>query len=308
MELFCDYVSEWLNDGAYRYAISTHTTYRRMAARHFPNFREVALADFSSTLILKYLVVTASKDKHKHKTAKNILSCLSAYCDYLLCRGLLECNPCADNTLITRLRAHYRTARDRVKTKKVALSVQEAVLLLQRAYDVSTEFGLATETLICTGLRVGELAALTLSDIKPSAILISKAIDSHTRQVQSTAKWGSNGRVPVPRGLSDKLRKYIQQRKGTWVFPYVLQTPKLFSKKLGRISDRLGITHATAHVLRRTTITWLVADGVPLAVVQAVARHTTTAMTEQYIDRQHINTDGATETIARRLDSKPNGG
>ncbi|WP_186649011.1 tyrosine-type recombinase/integrase [Fluviispira vulneris] len=308
MDLFCDYVTEWIGSLNERYSAQTIRSYSRIARKHFKHFAEMQLENVSPALLLKYLVIKATQDKRKFKTTKNILSTFSAYCDFLLCRGLIEKNPCVDETLLSRLRAHYRTARDKVQKRMYALSVPHAVLLLQRAYCKGYQFGLATETLLCTGLRLGELAGLEINDVSLTHIVVCRAFDPEGKQMQMSAKWGSNGSVPIPAHLGEKLELFFKSRKragdeSTCAFPYVRARADVFSKRIGKISDDLGLPHTTAHVLRRTALTWLVAEGIPLAVVQAVARHSTSAMTEKYIDKRQVDSTGATEAIARRLGS-----
>jgi integrase len=191
-----------------------------------------------------------------------------------------------------------------------ALSVEDAITLLKRMYSQGYEYGLATEFLLCTGLRLGEIAALEQSDVKGDHIMVSRAADTGARRGEQRdhlmlLKWGSGGRVPLPKVLAEKLRKFFEhnRRHGeqVWAFPFVHKMAKTYSRRLSKWSRKLGLPITTAHVLRRTAITWLVADGVPLAVVQAVARHSTSAMTEQYVDTRQITTDGATDGLARRL-------
>ena len=53
---------------------------------------------------------------------------------------------------------------------------------------------------------------------------------------------------------------------------------------------RAGVERVHAHLLRRTTATYLHARGVPLATIQAILGHATIGVTMGYIDATALDT------------------
>lgn len=149
-----------------------------------------------------------------------------------------------------------------------ALSIGDAVYMLNLMYSQGYEFGLATEFLLCTGLRLGEIAVLEQSAIKGNFVLVSHACDTGVRvngaHQLMLPKWSSCGRVPIPALLREKLQLFFEHNRKlgqhTWAFPFVNKMPKAFSRRLSKWSRKKGLPVVTAHTLKRTALTWLVAE------------------------------------------------
>lgn len=295
--LFENLIQEWLQKGLQRYTSRTQLDYRKLS-KYYLELHGLQLLEIDDRLLLRFFIRLSVG--RKYKTIRNILSGLSSFFDYCICEGYAEINPCLNHTLTTRLRSHFRTASDKMKKQKHAINEQEAIKLLEGAYAITFEFGLAVEFLICTGMRLGELAALKPKDVC-RFVTLNKNVNEITKELQLSCKWGSNGKVELPQPLYLKYLEYEKTNTKEWTFPYVRFYQKQFSKRLGRLSDRLSIAHTTAHTLRRTALTWLASDGHSMSVVQRIARHTSVRMTEAYIDGRFVPLSGVTESISRRL-------
>jgi len=137
-----------------------------------------------------------------------------------------------------------------------------------------------------TGLRAGELLALTLDDLDftRKIVRVNKSIDDTTREVRQPKTPRSIALLPMPSALEAKLRDYIQKH---WkpnprqiLFPNQEGTrPRLRDsvvntglkpvlKRLGIPAERIGL-----HAFRHGLATELVEASVPFTVLQNQLRH-----------------------------------
>ena len=155
--------------------------------------------------------------------------------------------------------------------------------------------------LLCThmaGMRVGEVAALTVSDVLAMDGTVKEEIALSAQQTK-----GNKARtVLVPRKLRDELTSYLQQRYGIANLLAVTQTdtqralfPTQKNPKRGFTANTLcQLFHkiykdsqmygATSHSGRRTFITKLADKGVGVRVLMALAGHKSIATTQRYIE------------------------
>ena len=138
------------------------------------------------------------------------------------------------------------------------------------------------------GMRVGEIAALDVSDVVGADCEIRAEIQLRADQTK-----GDQARtVLVNSQLRDELRRYLEQLK-------IIADPKrpLIASKTGRrftanglcqrflqLYDAAGLAKATSHSGRRTFITGLAHKGVNVRVLAALAGHRNIATTQRYIE------------------------
>ena len=168
--------------------------------------------------------------------------------------------------------------------------------------------------LLCThmaGMRVGEVAALTVSDVLAMDGTVKEEIALSAQQTK-----GNKARtVLVPKKLRDELTCYLQQRYGIANLLAVTQTDtqralfptqknptrgftantlcQLFHK-IYKDSQMYG---ATSHSGRRTFITKLADKGVGVRVLMALAGHKSIATTQRYIELNPTIMKAAVELI-----------
>jgi site-specific recombinase XerD len=136
------------------------------------------------------------------------------------------------------------------------------------------------ELLFSTGIRIGELVALNVSDV-----------DLDRRQIQITGRATRGRAVIIGDLIADALREYIGQRADR-----ALSTPALF---VGRSGTRLTIysienifkkhvrlaeikRHVTPHSLRHTMAALLVSSGADIREVQEILGHASILSTQVY--------------------------
>ena len=168
--------------------------------------------------------------------------------------------------------------------------------------------------LLCThmaGMRVGEVAALTVSDVLAMDGTVKEEIALSAQQTK-----GNRARtVLVPKKLRDELTSYLQQRYGLTNLLAVTQTdtqralfPTQKNPKRGFTANTLcQLFHkiykdsqmygATSHSGRRTFITKLADKGVGVRVLMALAGHKSIATTQRYIELNPTVMKAAVELI-----------
>ena len=168
--------------------------------------------------------------------------------------------------------------------------------------------------LLCThmaGMRVGEVAALTVSDVLAMDGTVKEEIALSAQQTK-----GNKARtVLVPKKLRDELTSYLQQRYGLANLLAVTQTdtqcalfPTQKNPKRGFTANTLcQLFHkiykdsqmygATSHSGRRTFITKLADKGVGVRVLMALAGHKSIATTQRYIELNPTIMKAAVELI-----------
>jgi site-specific recombinase XerD len=136
------------------------------------------------------------------------------------------------------------------------------------------------------GLRIGEVVALDLDDIRVSA---RKGLI-----IVRSGKGNGYREVPVHAGLRDELKLWIDDERGNW--PGAGSNPALLLNRSGKrlsargardvftaIAEEAGIeAEFTSHVLRHTFGTTLVRDGHDLVLVAELMGHARVETTRSY--------------------------
>src|SRR3989344_2308327 len=134
------------------------------------------------------------------------------------------------------------------------------------------------ELILQTGLRIGELANLKLTDVRDNELQIA-AQESHAQRV-----------VPLNKAAKQAVDRYLETRSKT-------ENPTLFVTKTGRpllirnirtAIDRYfklaGIEKAKVNDLRHTFIAHHLASGTPLTVISKLVGHKRLSTTEKYLE------------------------
>jgi integrase/recombinase XerD len=138
------------------------------------------------------------------------------------------------------------------------------------------------------GMRVGEIAALNITDVINPASVVNDEIRLSSAQTK-----GNKSRVVM---VSDKLQREIinyirslniQYQSGPFIYSQKSRTG-FSSNSLGQefktIYKRAGLVGATSHSGRRSFITHLAAKGVGVRVLMSLAGHQSISTTQVYID------------------------
>jgi integrase len=136
----------------------------------------------------------------------------------------------------------------------------------------------------CTGMRAGELLALTVADldVERRTITVSKSSDDRTREIRQPKTPNSIATLPMPSALEATLRNYVSKH---WkknplglLFPCKAGTrPRsrlnVIRCGLNPVLKKLGLPHVGLHAFRHGIATELANNGTPLPALQAQMRH-----------------------------------
>lgn len=219
----------------------------------------------------------------KRSSARRRIAGIRKLCSWLASNGWLDSNPA--------VRCRIRPARERKLPK--ALSTRDAAQLLNHLKSLSdtacqtartqcspaTSTYLAAALMVATGLRVGELVSLRVSDI-----------DLDGGSIRVVGKGRRERVVYVPPGqLLSGLDDYLTQRSAALNDPLIANrsdrclTTAALRDRIGRAARQAGIERRiTPHMLRHTCATHLLDAGVDIRIVQRLLGHASISTTEIY--------------------------
>ena len=154
-----------------------------------------------------------------------------------------------------------------------------------------------------TGIRVGELAALTHQDFHDNYITINKMerrshVDNkYIYNVTENSKTEAGNRIVI---VPDKynwiiIKLHEINPNNTYIFTNKSGkrlNSACFRKRMYRICEKLGIKPKSPHKARKTYVSILLDNHVDLKMVQTIVGHTENSCTETsyHIDRKSLNT------------------
>lgn len=151
-----------------------------------------------------------------------------------------------------------------------------------------------------SGMRVGEIASLKISDVLGS----DGNIKSEVRLTPEQTKGSRHRKVLLGEKLKEELAVYIKGiGKKPYDYPLIPSqqgigffNPNALVQKFKSIYERAGVYGASSHSGRRTFITMLANKGTSVRVLQALAGHRHIGTTQRYID---VNEELMREAIER---------
>jgi integrase/recombinase XerD len=223
--------------------------------------------------------VLAENGRLSRRSAKSLVSALRSLLGFLHVHGLIA-RPLASGV--------PSVAGWRLAGLPRALSVEQVQALLNSC-DLSSVAGrrdFAILTMLSRlGVRRGEVAALTLDDI-----------DWHAGELVISGKGNRVERLPLPVDVGEAIAAYLREGRpsfsGREVFvrvkaPRAALTPGGVTQVVVSASKRAGIGEVTAHRLRHTAATELLAQGAPLAEIGELLRHRSVLTTAIYAKVDH---------------------
>ena len=176
------------------------------------------------------------------------------------------------------------------KKERVSLTLEELEALLKAIRHPLVR--VAARTMGYTGLRVSELCNLKLDDVDVVAGLI--------QVIEGKGK--KNRIVPINPTLLEDLKTYLASERPNVKSQYFFATqktgrlsPYYINKHLKEATDALGWDkHITAHILRHSFASALVAKNAPLASIQKLLGHSDLRVTSVYI---HQNVEQLQEAV-----------
>ena len=157
--------------------------------------------------------------------------------------------------------------------------------IAQRNYPLRNRVMLLTG--LWSGMRVGEIASLTIGDVMNG----DKTVKAEVRLTAEQTKGRRPRTVFLPQKLRDELAGYLALRTDAKPHHplFVTAGRKAFSANVMAqhfhyLFKHAGIAGASSHSMRRTFITTLATKGIGVRVLASLAGHRSIAVTQRYID------------------------
>lgn len=201
--------------------------------------------------------------KGARRSVKLYKTTLSSIFSFAETNYSLRSNPCRKAEKITVLRKEMNY-----------ITVEEFRKLLASADDL--QFAAALKVLFWSGIRWGELAALTPKDIQPDFIIVNKTmiyLSGKGYKVQpSTKSVNSLRKVPIHQRLYDVIQAYIKTLDvPVDDQPLFTISHRLFRLKLRRLCSASSIAPIRIHDLRHSHVALLIHLGLfPNAIAKRI--------------------------------------
>lgn len=228
-----------------------------MGKKHVPEITKEELKAFLDKL---------AKDGYTPKSISRKINSIKTFYRFLKTNGHVTEDPAGD----------ISHPKYEIKPPRILSKVEYRAL--RDACRDDSRISAIVELFLQTGLRIGELAALTLDDVKDTELHISPQ-ESHGERT-----------VPLNKAAKQSIDHYLQVRPKT-------QNRTLFVTKTGRpllirnirtAIDRYfklaGIEQAKVNDLRHTFIAHHLMAGTPLTVISKLVGHKRLSTTEKYLE------------------------
>lgn len=237
------------------------------------------LTSFLSSVNKKTLSQIKTEDINSFKqhlnqenyTAKSIsrkINSIKSFFNFLLSQKTISVNPALEVT-----HPKYEIKPPRILSKIEYRALRDACRHDSRIFAI-------VETLLQTGMRISELANLTLSDVEFEENKITiKAHESHPQRD-----------IPLSQPVKEAIKAYLQDRPKS-------ETKKVFITKTGnpflirnirssldRYFKMAGIENVKVNDLRHTFIAHQLTAGSPLVYISKLVGHKRLSTTEKYLE------------------------
>jgi len=218
-----------------------------------------------------------SQKNYTQKSIARKLNSVKTFFRFLVSQGFLRENPALSVS-----HPKYQTAPPRVLSKIEYRALRDACRQDERMAAI-------VELMLQTGIRIGELARLEISDIKKEEIFIKKYESQPART------------IPLNKAAKSTIDRYLQKRpktKSKALFvtkngrPFLVRNIRTTMERFFKIA---GIEKAKINDLRNTWIVHQLNEGVSPLLLQKLAGHKRLSTTEKYL--QFVEVKGAKEKV-----------
>lgn len=285
-KLFSEVADEWWALHEPTLAYNTTKGYKPALARAKLHFGKTYINQIKAPDVNLFLTDFIRSNHAAQKTAKTQLMVINLICKYAAANGYIPFNPARDVS-VPRGLAH--NPRDIIS--------DEDIQHIKDCTDCT--FGMFSYWILYTGLRRGELLALTWNDVdvKNRTITVNKSVyhDSNVPMLKSPKSAAGKRTVP----LMDRLMEKITPGTGL-VFPNEngeLMTEMQFQKSWASYTEESGVT-CTPHQIRHGYATMLYENGIEVKDAQELLGHAYASTTQDVYT--HIR-QTRKETVRKQL-------
>lgn len=292
---FRDYADEWMRDYCRVEKRETQWAKDELNIRlHLsPAFGGVRLVNLKKSHLLALKTEMAGKRAHgkKHLLAKksinNVLALAKKILETAVDRELIQANPFARVP-------PYKLPKQDFKF----WGPDERDRFIAEAYHLDPPFVTLVAVASHTGLRLGELAALTRADLDfdRRMIRVRGNFNMAIGKLLPT-KGGEIEDVPMNPVVMEALWDRRQTMPSAEVFPKALFVEA--RKRLRALAQEVGVQPIRFHDLRHGFASCAVMSGMSMDTVQQLLRHKSGQMTKRYVHLHPDHLKGATDALCR---------
>ena len=259
---------------------STYNGYKCVVNKHIkPFFGKMSLSKITSNHIRKWHS-TLITDEYSEATLRYInVIAKDIFCYAVKYYGL-KTNPIANIDAIGQ------------QTKKIIILEPDefnAIISLAPHDYVTT----ALKTLYFTGLRIGELLALTPDDITGCTISVTKTL--YRDEITSPKSKSSIRTVTIPDELAKEIALIPKSVTG---FLFHARYANCYYRRLKKLLDEAGIKKkVTLHSLRHSHASFLLHSGIPITAISKRLGHANSSITLSFYAHAFDNDDNVIKDI-----------
>jgi len=318
-----DYLLNWLNE--YKKDSVRKNTYilhsQNIKNHILPYFKELLLKDLKPMIYQKFLNHLTNQGYSK-RTVEIIHGTMHNAMEKALVLSKLEKNPCSGATISKKNKKQQNGLK--------YMRSEDIQLFLQYAFKDNYIYYLFFKTLIHTGMRKGEAAALQWKDVhfKENTISINKTLDfdasSKEELFGDTKTYASIRDIIIPQSLANELithRRMQNSDKLMLTDSYYHELDLIFCRRDGnflpkstlfnafaRILKKANLSPLSIHSLRHTHAVLMLESGASMKYIQERLGHGSITITSDVYTHvsKKINQDSITsfeEYISSVLDS-----
>jgi len=267
--LFSDYLNKFIANltqkGKSRYTIIAYKKDIEQFLGFLAKTQTNNIGDIKKENIAEFIAELIATSYTK-KSASRKLNSIRTFYRFLKEEGIVTINPALDVA-----HPRFENNKPRILSKLEYRALRDFARQDKRTYAI-------IELFLQTGLRIGELSSLRLSDVGTSEL--------------SIRGYGKNKerKIPLNKLLSQAIKDYLAVRPEAQVdHLFITKNQKpLLIRNIRNIVDRcfreVGIENVKVNDLRNTFIAHQLAAGVPLAYVSKIVGHKRLSSTEQFLD------------------------
>lgn len=284
---FCKVCNDWLKETAIKNKQSTVARYQFLIQKHLlPFFEQTKITNESATTFILYKL---HHEKLSSKTVYDMVTVLIQIIKYAQTRGFLQ--PFGDDIIRPKV----------TRTQFQILTVQEQERLVKSMKDDITHENIGVFLALFCGMRLGEICALQVQDIKTmlKSISVTKSMqrvavtdetsDRKTAVIIDTPKSQKSVRdIPIPDFLIPDLERLTKNcpadafvLTGT---PDRFIEPRLYQYKFKKYLEKANVRNVNFHALRHTFATRAVEQNMDIKALSEILGHEKVSFTlERYV-------------------------